>query len=124
MKNEIITEIDGFPQLLEILNQNPGLVIVKFGAPWCGPCQRAEPLIKHWIQNAPKNVQYAELNIDDNFELYGYLKTKKMLKGIPAVLAWKQGNETYIPDATVLDSDENNINTFFKECAKLATEIN
>ena len=34
----------------ELLRQNPGKVVLKFGATWCGPCKVIEPLVNQWCR--------------------------------------------------------------------------
>ena len=35
----------------------------------------------------PENVICADIDIDENFDVYTFLKSKRMVNGIPAVLA-------------------------------------
>ncbi len=59
------------------------------------------------------------VGVDDCFDLYAYLKQKKMVSGIPAMLAYKKGNESYAPDASVSVIDETQLKQFFDECLKM-----
>jgi hypothetical protein len=50
-------------------------------------------------------------------EIYGYLKTRKMVNGIPCVLVYKRGNTTYIPDDAALGGNVFDINNLFNGVA-------
>jgi thiol-disulfide isomerase/thioredoxin len=115
----IITYVEGFSGLQQILQSNPGLVIVKFGAEWCGPCKKIDPLVHTWFSNAPQSVQCCLIDIDECIDLYGYLKTKKMIRGVPGVLCWVRGNMSYIPDDIVNEGDPVKVTEFFQRCAVL-----
>jgi thiol-disulfide isomerase/thioredoxin len=118
-----ITEIDGPEGLSNVLNNNPGLVIIKFGATWCGPCKKIESQVHFWMNGSPNNVQCCIIDIDDNFELYGFLKTKKMINGIPGIMCWKKNNVNYIPDDVVIGADPQEIDLFFQRCSKIIVSM-
>jgi thiol-disulfide isomerase/thioredoxin len=116
----IITEFDGLQQFNFILTNNPGLVILKLGATWCGPCQQIKGLV-HGLMAQIMNVYgdkvvCCDIDVDESFELYALLKTKKMVNGIPAILCWKAGNLSVIPDDTALGSNQIEINLLFTRC--------
>ena len=111
------TEIRNRDHFSDILANNPGYVILKFGAPWCGPCKTVAPTINQWKPHLPKNVHYYDIDIDVNMEIYGYLKTRKMVNGIPCVLVYKRGNTTYIPDDAALGGNVFDINNLFNGVA-------
>jgi len=97
----------------QLLAQNPGHVILKLGAEWCGPCKKIEPLIDHWFAKLPNSVSAHIVDIDESFELYASFKTKRQINGIPAILCFRKGNESFIPDFAVTGSGIDQINTFF-----------
>ena len=117
----IITEFDNLQHFNTILSNNPGLVILKLGATWCGPCQTIKGMV-HGLMSQIMNV-YGEkvvccdIDVDESFELYALLKTKKMVNGIPAIVCWKAGNVSVIPDDTALGSNQLEINLLFNRCA-------
>jgi thioredoxin 1 len=116
----VITEMskDSFSQLLQT---NNGLLIIKFGAEWCGPCKKIDPLVYEWMNklSTQPNVQCAIIDIDDNFEIYAFLKSKKMVNGVPVILCYKKGNISWIPDKAVVGADERQVNIFFQDCSQL-----
>lgn len=116
----VITEMskDSFSQLLQT---NNGLLIIKFGAEWCGPCKNIDPLVYYWMNklSTHPNVQCAIIDIDESFEIYAFLKSKKMVNGVPVILCYKKGNISWIPDKAVVGADERQVNIFFQECFQL-----
>ncbi len=106
---------------LQLLKMNPGVFVFKFGAEWCKPCQ----MIKKHIDNVSlvvpnNNTMYIySVDVDECFDVYAYLKQKKMVSGIPALLAYKKGNSYFVPDASVSGTNETDINNFFNTCLKM-----
>jgi thiol-disulfide isomerase/thioredoxin len=117
----IITEFDDLQQFNTILSNNPGMVILKLGATWCGPCQQIKGLVHGLMTQIMsvygEKVVCCDIDVDESFELYALLKTKKMVNGIPAILCWKAGNVSVIPDDTVLGSNQLEINLLFNRCS-------
>mgnify|MGYP003654269845 FL=1 len=94
-------------------------IVIKMGAEWCGPCQKIKPLVLSCIKHMPPNVICFDIDADDNMELYSFFKNKRLLNGIPAILCYTQNPERdpekwYIPDMSVLGSDQNQIKHLFK----------
>jgi thioredoxin 1 len=112
----VLTELskEGFAKALQ---ENQGLFIIKFGAEWCGPCKRVDPLIYAYFEEIQgPQVQCAIIDIDESFEIYAFLKSKKMVNGVPVILAYRKGNVSYVPDESVVGADENQIHLFFERC--------
>jgi len=109
-------------QFEELLKQNTGNVIIKFGATWCGPCKRIEAHVGQWfdlltLRGPTKNLCIA-VDVDDSFDLYGAFKSRRQVSGIPAILHFKQGNLSYIPDNSVVGADHEQVNEFFKRVSQ------
>ena len=118
VENQILYEIpNGKLGFANLLNQNPGVIIIKLGAEWCGPCKKIEHYVTEWMKKMPSDtIQCVILDIDESFELYATLKQKKMVNGIPAILAYHKGNTSIIPDDTVIGADLNQIKLLFDRC--------
>ena len=112
----LITEIPTMKAFGELLEKNPGVIIIKFGAEWCGPCKKVDGLIHEWFGMMPDNVQCVLIDVDESFELYAYLKNKKMMQGIPAILGYHHGNLSYVPSDSVVGADPLQIKLFFERC--------
>ena len=112
----IITEIKTREEFVGLLARNPGQFIIKFGAEWCGPCKKMSDLFHSWVEKMPNNVQVAILDVDESFEIYAYLKSKKMVNGVPVILCYQKGNLNFIPDDVVIGADHGQINLFFQRC--------
>lgn len=76
---------DNFKQEVE---DNPGIVLVDFFAPWCGPCQMTAPIIEEMISdNKDQKVKIGKLNIDENQDI----AAKYNVMSIPTFLLFKNG---------------------------------
>ena len=102
---EIISEIGSRHIFLEMLKANPGHIIIKLGATWCGPCKRIEDDVHKFFLQCPSNVLCCDIDVDESFDLYAFLKTKRMVDGVPMVLVYSKGNETFIPDESHVGGD-------------------
>ena len=107
-----------FFQLLKI---NPGVFIFKFGAEWCAPCKSIKKYIDNVSLALPNDntVYIYNVDVDECFDLYAYLKQKKMVSGIPALLAYKKGNSYFVPDASISGTNESDLNNFFNTCLNM-----
>jgi thiol-disulfide isomerase/thioredoxin len=116
----IVEYTGGRDVFMELLKTNPGVFIFKFGAEWCGPCKKIKKFVDKVSLVLPVNIMYIfSVDVDECFDLYAYLKQKKMVSGIPVMLAYKAGNTTYAPDASVSGTDETQLKHFFDTCLKM-----
>jgi thiol:disulfide interchange protein len=112
----IITHYENRNAFFDSLNNNPGLIIVKFGADWCGPCKLIEADVHQCFESMPDTVQCAIIDVDKSFDLYAFMKTKKIVKGIPTILCYHKNNTHYAPDDVVVGSNKLDVRDFFKRC--------
>ena len=102
-----------------LMENNPGILIFKFTAEWCGPCKKIKDYTYMKSNELPDYMTMMEVDVDECFDLYAYLKQKKMVSGIPVMLAYKAGNDSYAPDASVSGIDETQLKHFFDTCLKM-----
>jgi thioredoxin 1 len=113
---QIIESFQNRDEFLKLLGVNPGLVIIKLGATWCGPCKAIAPVVHAFFASSPANVVCADIDVDESFDLYAVFKQKKMVNGIPVIMVFKRGNISFIPDDSVTGSGAPELDAFFKRC--------
>jgi thiol-disulfide isomerase/thioredoxin len=116
MSKKIICEIESRKAFMHLLEHNTGLIILKLGATWCGPCLKIEKPVNDFFATSPEDVICGIIDVDESFDFYAFLKAKKMVNGIPAMLCYKKGNATFIPDDSLTGSDLTALDAFFKRC--------
>ena len=114
----IITKFETRNDFFQLLSNNPGLIIVKFGAEWCGPCKLIAPVLEGFFATSPDNVVCADIDVDESFDIYAFMKSKKMVNGIPVILCYKKGNTTFIPDDSITGADPGQLHAFFTRCGQ------
>jgi len=119
VSKQIITSMT--PTDLQFLQTNAKntLIVIKFGAEWCKPCKLIKPTCDECFSQCHPNIIYAEIDIDESLDLYMVFKSKKMIKGIPTILAFNTENtrdQWYIPDDSVIGGDINAVKAFFGRC--------
>lgn len=64
------------------------MVVVKLGAPWCGPCKMIAPVLET-LSEEMTDVKFLDVNIDDpqNDGLAAALN----VRGVPTILIFKEG---------------------------------
>jgi thioredoxin 1 len=118
MSKKIISEIQNREAFLHLLQNNPGLIILKLGAEWCGPCKKIKPVVDGFFATSPQEVVCGDIDVDQSYDFYSFLKSKKMVNGIPVLLCYKKGNNSFIPDDMVTGSDPQSLDNFFRQCGK------
>lgn len=123
MSKQVISEIKDRTAFFHLLQHNTGLIVVKLGATWCAPCKTIEKTVHGFFASSPPEVICADIDVDQCFDFYSFLKSKKMVNGIPVLLCYKKGNSTFIPDDIVTGADPQGLHQFFTRCGKHLTEV-
>lgn len=110
----IITEIGSRQKLLSLIENTDSMIVLKFGAEWCKPCKKIEPVINGWFDILPGNVMCGILDVDEEFDIYAFYKRQKIIKSIPAILRFNSDNKSVYPDEAIFSSDEAEVNVFFQ----------
>ena len=79
-------------------------LILYLTASWCGPCTKIKPYINEYKKKLKENVIFVEIDVDETIDVFGLLKKKKQLNGIPAILKYKCGREEN--DMNIMICDE------------------
>jgi len=98
-----------------LMDNNPGILIFKFTAEWCGPCKKIKEYSYKKSNDLPDYMTMLEVDVDECFDLYAFLKHKKMVNGIPVFLAYAKGTNEG-PIASITGASLPDIETFFATC--------
>lgn len=112
----IIIEFDNRQHFLQVLKENPRVIIVKFTATWCNPCKQIKAFVDEQFLNCPDDIICCELDVDINFDLYSCMKKNKQVNGIPVLLAWYKGNISPMSNESVTGTNIQSIKSFFNKC--------
>jgi len=104
-------------EFLQVIKDNNKTVVFKFSSDWCGPCKKISPdidLFKESILNN-KDIVWFDIDVDNSIEVFGMLKTKRIINGVPAVLVYFKKNDTIYPDEFVLGSSKDDLYDLFSK---------
>ncbi len=97
----------------KLIEENSGKIIFKFTATWCAPCKKSAPFVNEKIKLLPEEIKYYEIDIDESLDVYGMLKTKRVLSGVPSLICYYEENKSIWPDEAISSSSEEQISYFF-----------
>ena len=67
----IINKVESISDFIRILQNNKGIVLLKFSAIWCVPCSKLQPIFDECLDkyNIKKNkdITFLDLDVDENF---------------------------------------------------------
>jgi thioredoxin 1 len=64
-----------------------GLVLVDFGAAWCGPCRMMDPAVKQIADDYAGRVKVAKVDTDANLQV----STRFNIRSLPTFLIFRDG---------------------------------
>lgn len=73
----------------DTLIAEPGLALVDFWAPWCGPCRSMAPAFERAASELEPGFRLAKVNTDEE----PALATRHGIRGIPTLAIFKHGVE-------------------------------
>ena len=118
----IYTEIADRETFGKLLSSNEGVIVIKFGAKWCAPCRSSKAFVYENFKRMPKNVVCFDIDVDECLDIYAALKAKKMVNGIPVLLAYRKGNLGPAPDVSYTGGDDKGISNFFMQVFAIAQQ--
>ncbi len=71
----------------EVINKAELPVLVKFWAPWCGPCRALAPVVEAVAAELEGKVQVVNVNVDDNPSI----PTRYGIRAVPTFILFKNG---------------------------------
>lgn len=112
---------DEFSQLFDENNVGDQLYIFKFSAEWCKSCKKISPYIESKLQTIPDNITLYNIDIEEAFDLYAYLKKMKVINGIPALYLYKNNNNMLSPEYSISGTEKSEIDKLFEMANKLSS---
>ncbi len=102
----------------QALAQNK-VYVLKFSADWCKPCRNIKHVCAEWGQAIGPRFVMREIDIDSEIDLYSFYKNRRVIRGIPAILAWYPNplvpaHAEYWPDDSVCSSNSTDVVRFFQ----------
>lgn len=91
---EPMTTITSIPQFLSYRDaamEEGQLLLVVFGATWCGACRQQEPILKRVASSLPDGARMLYVDVDVNREIF----SRYSVRMLPTHLFLREGREVY-----------------------------
>jgi thioredoxin 2 len=86
--HQLVSEVDEVG-LLKLIEKSDLPIVVDFWAPWCGPCKSFAPTFETASKVSEGKLVFTKLNT----EKYPNISTRFNIRGIPTIIAFKNGKE-------------------------------
>ena len=87
----IISEIENRDAFANLLKHNTGLIILKLGATWCGPCKTMGPILENVKKKIGDKGTIIKIDVDKNQKLASELN----ISGVPTLIIYKNGKQIW-----------------------------
>jgi len=119
MPPTLSTNVKRPAQLKEIIDQaslSGKSTIVKLGAAWCAPCSRVDHPFYDFMERFRDQFCWVVIDIDESYEIYSFLKSKRVIHGIPAILRYDADSSSIVhaPSDSVIGADMNALAGFLQ----------
>ena len=95
------------------------LIIIKFGATWCGPCKQMDPELETYVASdeKPGNAHIFSCVVDTiEDEKDEDAQSEWEVENLPCLIFFSKGAEVYRFPGTKMETLKNKINEFAAKC--------
>ena len=89
MSKQVISEIADRNAFMTLLQNNPGIIVIKLGAEWCGPCKKMLPILSEIADEGI--ITIGKLNADEN----PVKSSQFSVSSIPTMILFKDGQPVH-----------------------------
>jgi len=108
-------------EFIELLKTKQTHIVLLFETVWCALCKtpRYQEFIRTQLMTLPEHYTVYILDADENGDVFSFLKSKKMVVGVPTLLFYHKDNMTYVPDESVSGINASHLTAFYGQMRRL-----